>query len=123
VPVEPEEIGRIMESRGKVGDILEEERESRKSSENGVSIEGEYAFSMAISRYSKVATEEGRYKGSVVKNITEQLRMRARYEGKGRTKKYVAIIGASEIGRIAGEIGRMGEQVVMLGPVVRIRGE
>jgi hypothetical protein len=59
----------------------------------------------------------------VVKNITEQLRMRARYEGKGRTKKYVAMIGASEIGRMAGEIGRMGEQVVMLGPVVRIRGE
>jgi hypothetical protein len=55
--VEPEEIRRIMESRGKVGDILEEERESRKSSENGVSIEGEYAFSMSISRYSIVATE------------------------------------------------------------------
>jgi hypothetical protein len=83
VPTEPEEIGRIMENRRKVGDILEEERQSRKSSENGVSIEGEYTFSMAISRYSKVATEEGRYKGSVVKNITEQLRMRARYEGNG----------------------------------------
>jgi hypothetical protein len=59
--------------------------------------------------------EEGRFKESVLRNITDQLRMRARFEGKGRTKKYVAMIGTSEIGRITGEIERMGEQVVMLG--------
>jgi hypothetical protein len=58
-----------------------------------------------------------------VRNIAEQLKMRARFEGKGRARKYVLLIGASEMSMMATEIGKIGEQVIMEGNMVRIRGE
>jgi hypothetical protein len=122
-PREPEEIGKLLAKRGRIGENEDEERENRKSVENGVSVEAEYKFSSAIGRYSKIAKEEGRYKGAIVRNIAEQLKMRARFEGKGRARKYVLLIGASEMRRMAAEIGKIGEQVIMQGPMVRIRGE
>jgi hypothetical protein len=122
-PRETEEISKLLEKRGRTGENEDEERESRKSTENGVSVEAEYTFSSAISRFTKTAKEEGRYKGSTVRNITEQLKMRARFEGKGRARKYVLLIGASEMSRMASEISKIGEQVIMQGPMVRIRGE
>jgi hypothetical protein len=45
-----------------------------------------------------------------VRNIAEQLKMRARFEGKGRAWKYVLLIGAPEMSLMATEIGKIGEQ-------------
>jgi hypothetical protein len=47
-PKEPEEIGKLLEKRGRIGENEEEKRENRKIVENGVPVEAEYTFCSAI---------------------------------------------------------------------------
>jgi hypothetical protein len=56
-PKEPEEIGKLLEKRGRIGENEEEERENRRSVENGVSVEAEYTFCSAVGRFSKISKE------------------------------------------------------------------
>jgi hypothetical protein len=49
--------------------------------------------------------------------------MRARVEGQEERRKYVTAVGASVMGRMMEEVERIGEQVLMMGPTVRIKGE
>ena len=58
------------------------------------------------------AVKEGSYKGIVVGNIKEQLLAWARLEEKGNRKCLVLLVGGSQIGRIAGEIERIGGDVI-----------
>jgi hypothetical protein len=95
---------------------------TRISTENGVSVEAEYTYSSAIGRYTEKAKKEGRYKGREIRNVAEQLKMRARFEGVGRVRKSVLIIGASEASRMVEELERIGKDI-MVTSMIRIRGE
>ena len=73
---------------------------------------GRGAFTNAVSRYMREAVKEGSYKGIVVGNIKEQLLARARLEEKGNGRSLVLLVGGSQIGRIAGEMERIGGDVI-----------
>jgi hypothetical protein len=115
------EIGGLM--RGREGGDCEEERRGRESTDFGVSVESEYTFTTAISRFTRMARNEEYYLGGRIRNVREQMAMRARFEGQGRLKKYVVAVGASEMVRLMEEVERLGEQVLMVGPKVRVKGE
>jgi hypothetical protein len=116
------EIGSLM--RGRTGGEGEdEEKEMRESTENGVSVEGEYTFTQAVGKFTRGAEREGYYKGLRVGNVKEQLQMRARQEKVGSIKKFVVGVGASEMGRIMGEIDEVGSQVLLTGPMIKVQGD
>jgi hypothetical protein len=116
----PKWIGRLMRNEGR---DTEDERVGRESVEHGISVEGEFAFASAIANFTRKAREEEYFHGERVRNVREQLGMRARVEGQGERRKYVAAVGASEMGRMMEEVERIGEQVLMMGPTVRIKGD
>jgi hypothetical protein len=86
-------------------------KERRESTENGVSVEGEFTFTVAVGRFLREAEKEGYFKEQRVGNVKEQLQMRSRQENVGKTKKYMAAVGASEMGRIMEEMEVIGIQV------------
>jgi hypothetical protein len=51
------------------------------------------------------------------------LGLRAKLEYQGRVKKYVAAVGALEMGRIMEEMGTVEAQVLLVGPAVKVKGE
>jgi hypothetical protein len=106
-----------------VGGGSQEEQVRRETNENGVSVEVEYAFVNAIGRFTRKAREEEYFQGERGRNVREQLAMRARFEGQGRVKKYVTSIGASVMGRMMDEIDKVGTQVEMVEPSVKVKGE
>jgi hypothetical protein len=83
----PKEIGEMMKKSG--GGDSDEERVRRETNENGMSVECEFTFVNAIGRFTRRAGEEEYFHGERVKNVREQLAMRARFEGQGRVKKYI----------------------------------
>jgi hypothetical protein len=122
MPSAPEEIRELLERRGKNMREDEEERLTRICTDNGISVESEYTFSTAVGRFTQIAKDEGRFKGKVIKNVAEQLKMRARFEGVGKVKKSVLVIGASEAGRMVEELERIGDDILVIS-MIRIRGE
>jgi hypothetical protein len=115
---------RVLEPAGEIGKMMrekdgddEDERKGRESNEYGVSVEGEFTFSMGVSKFSRVAKNEDYFMGERVRNV------RARVENMGKGKRYVAAVGASEMVRIMEEMGVVGEQVLLLGPKVKVKGE
>jgi hypothetical protein len=74
LPSAPEVVRKLLEKRERNMREDEEERLVRITNENGVNIEAEFSFSTAVGRFTRVAKEEGRYRGKEVKNISEQLR-------------------------------------------------
>jgi hypothetical protein len=90
------EIGRMMEGREDCG----EGKLERETFENGVSVEGEYAFSMGVAAFCKEAVREGSFRGSYILNVREQMEGRAeRAEQEGR-KISVLLVGGSQLGRV-----------------------
>ena len=69
------------------------------------------------------AVKEGSYKGIVVGNIKEQLLARARLEEKGNGRSLVLLVGGSQIGRIAGEMERIGGDVIRVHKWQKVAGE
>ena len=55
--------------------------------------------------------------------MKEQLAARARVEEKGNGRKTVVLIGGSQIQRIAGEMERVGGEVVEVQKMIRIAGD
>ena len=86
-------------------------------------MEAEYAFTNAVSRYTREAVKEGSYRGIVVGNIKEQLLARARLEEKENRKVSVLVVGGSQMGRIAGEMERIGGDVVRVHNWQKVPGE
>ena len=117
------EIKKILESKGRYGEDEEYEQERRSSFVRGVSVEAEYSFTNAVGKFTKEAVKEGSYKGSIVGNIKEQLLARTRIEEKWSGKKTAVVIGGSQMGRIAGEIERIGGDVVGVHQVIKIAGD
>ena len=80
-----------------------------------MSIEAEFTFTRAIGGYSRKAILEGTFKGNMVGNVREQLLRRAAVEEKGKTKKYMLLIGGSQ-----SQISRMGVEVEKIGGEVEM---
>ena len=81
-----EEIGKMMQEKGKESEEESEEAVKRKSFERGPSVESEFTFTKAVTGYSKLAIKEGSFKGRQIGNVKEQLAARARLEEKDRGK-------------------------------------
>ena len=81
------EIGKMMREKGKELEEENEEAVKRKSFERGPSVESEFRFTKAVIGYSKMAIEEGSFKGRQIGNVREQLASRAGLEEKERGKK------------------------------------
>jgi hypothetical protein len=109
IVIPSEEIRGFMKKRtGRTGE--EEDKKRRKSTENGVSVEGEFTFTMAVGRFLREVDKERYFKEQIVGNMKEQLQMRSRQENLGKTKKYLAAVGASEMGRIMEDMEVIGIQ-------------
>ena len=116
-------IGKMLEEKG-IGGMEEEfAQEKRSSFAKGVSVKAEHCFTSAVGKFLKEALKEGSYKGNMVGNVKEQLAARARLEEKGNGRKTVVLIGGSQIQRIAGEMERVGGEVVGVQKTIRIAGD
>jgi hypothetical protein len=90
-------IKKMLSAKG--GELNKEEANARETFENGISVEGEFAFVKAVGSYCKEAVREGRFKGSYKLNIKEQLAQRASVEKRKMEKVRVVIMGGSQMGR------------------------
>ena len=118
-----EEVGRMMRDKGKETEEDSEEAEKRKSFESGPSVESEFSFTKAVGGYSRLAIKEGSFKGRQIGNVKDQQAARAGLEEKMRGKKYVSVVGGSQITRIAEKMEEVGGEVVGVWKKHRIRGE
>ena len=117
------EIRKLLESKGRFGEEEEYEQKRRSSFERGVSVEAEFVFTNAVSKFTREAVKEGSYNGIVVGNVKEQLLARAHLEEKGSGKTSVLVVGGSQMGRIAGEMERIGGEVISVHKMQKIPGE
>jgi hypothetical protein len=121
------ELGRALPARElahlmvRKGDTVAGLRE-RESFENGVSVEGEFAFTMGLAAYCKEAVREGSFKGSYVLNVKEQMEGRALREGKEGKKVSMLMIGGSQMGRIGKVLREKGEAAVEKVEFVEVKG-
>ena len=70
-----------------------------------------------------MAIKEGSFKGRQIGNVKDQQAARAGLEEKMRGKKYVSVVGGSQITRIAEKMEEVGGEVVGVWKKHRIRGE
>ena len=78
---------------------------------------------VCIHKCSQQVHESTSYKSIVVGNIKEQLLARAQLEEKGSGKVSILMVGGSQMGRIAGEMERIGGDVVRVHNLQKIPGE
>jgi hypothetical protein len=71
----------------------EEEKKERGDFGNGISIEGEFAFTKALGDFCKTAVGSGRFKGNYRFNLKDQMQQRARLDGKNMVEAVVVIVG------------------------------
>ena len=107
---------------GKDGGREDEAERKRGSFAEGVSLEGEYAFTKGIEAFCKVAVREGRYKGTYLYNLKDQMTMRVRKAVESSGKIRVLTIGASEMGRIRKEWEKVGAGKIEIGEELKVKG-
>jgi hypothetical protein len=99
------------------------ENENRNDSEvNGISIEGEFAFTKAVGEFLKEEVREGGYKGNYVLNVKDQLRMRTLREDEEKRKLRVVLLGSSQLNRIGNEMERKNKEKIEIVDRVRLEG-
>jgi len=113
------ELGRMLAEREGETD---EGREGRESFENGVSVEGEFAFTKAVAAYCKEAVREGSFRGRYVLNIKEQMEQRAMRAEREGWRVNVLMVGGSQVGRIGGEMAKKGGVAVEKVDFVQVKG-
>ncbi len=99
------ELGRMTAERE--GGV-DEGREGRESFENGVSVEGKFAFTKAVAAYCKEAVREGSFRGNYVLNIKEQMEQRAVRAEREGWRVNVLMVGGSQVGEIGREMEKKG---------------
>jgi len=112
-------------NNGETRDPDEEEGEEEKrrgSFRDGVSMEGEFAFARAVEGFCKESVKEGRYRGTYLLNIRDQMKRRVRREVEAVSKVKVVTVGASEMGRLRREWSRGGAGKLELLGEVRVKG-
>ena len=101
----------------------ESERKIRESFENGVSMEGEFAFGKAVGEFLRQAVREGSYRGNYVLNLREQMEQRAARESREGGKVKAVVIGGSQMGRIGNEMIRVGGAVISEQRYIAVKGQ
>jgi hypothetical protein len=111
-----------MTAKGTGGDKSEQEK--RASFDHGISVEGEFAFTQAISKFCRESVREDSFKGNYQFNLKEQMVRRATW-GSWREEKTlrVVMVGGSQMGRIRDEMKKLGGDRVDIVGMVRIPGE
>jgi hypothetical protein len=121
----PREIERLKTG---AGDKMEtesagSENVNRNESEvNGISIEGEFAFTKAVGEFLKEEVREGGYKRNYVLNVKEQLRMRTLREDEDERKLRVVLLGSSQLNRIGSEMEKKNKGKIEIVDRVRLEG-
>ncbi len=112
------EIGRMK------GSTSERDEEKRKRGDfgNGISIEGEFAFTKAVGNFCKVAVSRGRFKGNYRFNLKEQMRQRAGMGMRNVEDASMVILGGSQMGRMKDEIVEL-KDGLRVEKMVRMQGE
>ena len=111
-------------SAGREKSQMEVEAEVKRGSfGEGVSLEAEYTFSIAVEKFARAAVKCGRFKGYYILNVKDQMRLRMLRSMEAETKVRVVTIGASELGRIrkVWEVGGTGR--MELGEEIRVKGK
>jgi hypothetical protein len=103
------------------GDAVDGERE-RESFDEGISVEGEFAFTQAVGEFCRGAVSGGRYKGNYRFNLRGQMAERARETTEGKEKVGLVLVGASQVGRVGSEIVKTGIEGVEVVKVVKLCG-
>ena len=117
-------LGRLEEVDDEMEDCgREEERRVRESFENGVSMEGEFAFGKAVGEFCRQAVREGSYRGNYVLNLREQMEQRAARESREGGKVKALLVGGSQMGRIGREMVRVGGSVLSDVKFVAVKGQ
>ncbi len=112
-----------MEEGERQRDDVDGEQTRRDGFERGVSIEAEFASVKAVGNFCRESVRNGNFKGNYNFNIKQQMEMRDFIERKGGKKEIVriALIGGSQIGRLAKEMEN-GRGVRVVG-TIRVKGK
>jgi hypothetical protein len=87
-------------------DSLEGEVNRLQTEDNGISMEGEFAFGKAVGEFLREEVRAGNFKGNYILNLKDQLRMRELREQDGEKRLRVLVVGASQMWRIGEELMR-----------------
>jgi hypothetical protein len=117
------EIAR-MNKKGKAegADVEGEGGRERESFDDGISVEGEFAFTQAIGEFCRGSVSGGWYKGNYRFNLKGQMEERARETNEEKEKYGVVLIGASQMGRMKCEIEKLGCEGVDVVKMVKLSG-
>ncbi len=94
----------------------------RESFDEGISVEGEFAFTQAIGEFCRGAVSGGWYKSNYRFNLKGQMEERARESNEEREKCGVVLIGASQMGRMKSEMEKLGCGDVEVVKMIKLSG-
>jgi hypothetical protein len=112
------------EKEGETSTDSDKEAQRHKDNfDRGVSIEGEFSFVRAVGNFCKKSVRAGSFKGNYNFNVKQQMEMRELVEQKGgkREDVTVVLVGGSQMGRLAKELGS--KQGVGVLDMVRVKGK
>jgi hypothetical protein len=90
---------------------------------NGVSVEGEFVFSRAVGEFLREEVRMGSFRGNYMLNLKEQMKMRCLRENGDDRRLRVLLVGASQVGRIGAEMGKIQSEKVRIVGQVRMGDE
>jgi hypothetical protein len=100
----------------------EEEKNERGDFGNGISIEGEFAFTKAVGDFCKLSVSKGRFKGNYRCNLKGQMKQRAGMGVRNVDDASMVIVGGSQMGRMKDEIAEL-KDGMRVEKMVRMQGE
>jgi hypothetical protein len=117
------ELGKLVEVKlEEGGDMVDREKDKRESFEKGVSVEAEYAFTKAVGEYCREAVKEGSFRGRYRMNLKEQVEARMGKIWSEGSRVRAVMVGGSQIGRMAEEMGQKGKDAVEVEGWVKVNG-
>jgi hypothetical protein len=117
------ELGKLVEVKlEEGGDMVDREKEKRESFAKGVSVEAEYAFTKAVGEYCREAVKEGSFRGGYRMNLKEQMEARMGKIWSEGSRVRAVMVGGSQIGRMAEEMGQKGKDAVEVEGWVKVSG-
>ncbi len=120
--VRTNEVVKLMggERIGETGEVCNDGEGAVKAAceKNGVSVEGEFVFSQVAGEFLREEVRMGSFRGNYMLNWKEQMKMRCLRENGHNRRLRVLLLGASQVGRIGAEMGKIhGEKVWIVGRV------
>jgi hypothetical protein len=106
----PRELER-MKNNGKLSTRMETDggdgdEDRLQCEDNGISLEGEFAFGRAVGEFLKEEVRAGTFKGNYILNLKDQMRLREMREMESGKRLRVMLVGASQMWRLGEELMR-----------------